>query len=253
MRKAFVGCSGFSYDHWKAVFYPDGLPKRKWLQYYTEKFSTVELNVTFYRLPKQATFEKWRRETPDDFLFAVKGSRYITHLKRLSEPIEPLKKLFDTVSPLAEKLSVVLWQLPPNFKKNTERLKEFLKALRIYEFRHAFEFRNDSWIADEVFDLLKEENCALCMADWPPFVDELPLTADFTYIRRHGHGTYGADYSRQELSHDAQRIRDYMKKGRDVYIYFNNDISGFAPKNALELMDILKTSPRPKRKEPVPA
>jgi uncharacterized protein YecE (DUF72 family) len=240
MPEVFVGTSGFSYDHWRAVFYPEGLAKSKWLDYYAGIFRTVEFNVTFYRLPKEQTFAKWMRETPQDFSAAVKGSRYITHIKKLNEPEEPLRRLFDRIKPMQKKIPVVLWQFPPAFKAETERLSHFIKALKKYKYRHAFEFRNETWMNDEIKNMLEKAGHALCMADWPEFLDDLPLTADFTYIRRHGHGTYGADYSPQDLERDAERIRAYKKKGKDVYIYFNNDIGGFAPKNARELMVLLK-------------
>ena len=241
MPEVLIGCSGFSYDHWAhGVFYPEGLARSKWLGHYTKIFRTVELNVTFYRLPLEQTFAKWMRQTPDDFIAAVKGSRFITHIKKLKDPEEPLKRLFERVKPMREKIPVVLWQLPPTFRADAERLRQFVRALKAYKYRHAFEFRNESWMNEEVTDILKKAGHALCMADWPPFLDDLPLTADFVYIRRHGHGTYGADYSPEDLKRDAERIRAYKRKGKDVYIYFNNDIQGFAPKNARELMGLLK-------------
>jgi len=240
MPEVLVGCSGFSYDHWKGVFYPEGLARGKWLDYYAGIFRTVEFNVTFYRLPKEQTFAKWMRETPEDFMVAVKGSRFITHIKKLKDPEEPLKTLFARVKPMEKKISVVLWQLPPTFKADAERLRHFVRALKKYKYRHTFEFRNESWMNDETTSLLKDAGHALCMADWPPFLNELPPTADFVYIRRHGHGTYGADYSPDDLKKDAEKISAYKRKGMDVYIYFNNDIGGFAPKNARELMGLLK-------------
>ncbi|MGD8351743.1 MAG: DUF72 domain-containing protein, partial [Nitrospirota bacterium] len=177
MPDVLVGTSGFSYRHWRGTFYPEGLAQKNWLGYYCERFPTVELNVTFYRLPKEEAFRKWRSETPERFLFALKGSRFITHIKRLKDPADPLKTFMDRIRPLGPKIGVLLWQLPPNFKRDTERLKGFLKALRRYRRRSVVEFRNESWLEGEVFDLLKDEGVGLCMADWPPFVDELPITA----------------------------------------------------------------------------
>jgi uncharacterized protein YecE (DUF72 family) len=241
MPDVLIGTSGFSYKHWRGTFYPEGLAQKNWLGYYCERFSTVELNVTFYRLPKEGAFRKWRTETPEYFLFALKGSRFITHIKRLRDPSEPLKTFMDTIRPLGPKIGALLWQLPPSFKRDTERLKGFLKALRRYRRRSAVEFRNESWLEDEVFDLLRDEGVGLCMADWPPFVDELPITADFTYIRRHGRGgSYDTSYSSDELKNDARRIRKYRRNKKDTYIYFNNDAEGYAPQNALELKRILK-------------
>jgi uncharacterized protein YecE (DUF72 family) len=238
--KVHVGCSGFSYDHWKGVFYPEGLSGRKWLEYYARKFETLELNVTFYRLPAESAFEKWKAETPEGFLISVKGSRYITHVKRLTEPAEPLKKFFDRVRELGEKLAVVLWQLPPGFKSDYGRLRDFLKAARRFRARNVFEFRHESWINQQTLDLLREEGCAVCMADWPPFINDLPLTAGFAYIRRHGHGSYGQSYTRAELEEDARRIGHYSAAAAEVFIYFNNDAQGYAPRNALELLEILR-------------
>ena len=246
-----IGCSGFSYKHWRGVFYPEGLPSSKWLTYYTEKFRAVELNVTFYRLPRESTFEKWYRETPSGFRISVKGSRYITHIKRLKDPKDPLKKFFGIIKPLKEKMAVVLWQLPPSFKADPARLDNFLKALKPYRAKNAFEFRQESWVkSGEVKEMLAANGACLCMADWPPFISHLPQNADFVYIRRHGHGTYGADYSLLELKEDAIKIQGYARKGKEVFIYFNNDIEGFAPKNALELMGMMgASSPYPALKE----
>lgn len=241
MPDVLIGTSGFSYNHWRGTFYPEGLAQKKWFKFYCENFPTVELNVTFYRLPREETFKKWHSETPEDFRFALKGSRFITHIKRLDDPADPLRTFMQRVRPLRSKLAVLLWQLPPNFERDTERLKGFLKALKKYRRRNVFEFRNETWIDGEVISLLEEENACMCMADWPPFVDNLPATANFIYIRRHGHGgSYSTCYSNKELRNDAQRVKKYLRQNRDVFIYFNNDAWGYAPRNALELREILK-------------
>ncbi|MDA8085785.1 MAG: DUF72 domain-containing protein [Nitrospiraceae bacterium] len=243
-----IGCSGFSYDHWKGVFYPEGLPRSKWLGYYCEKFRTVELNVTFYRLPRESTFRKWHDETPGNFLASVKGSRFITHVKKLKDPSLPLKRFFERIEPLRDKIGAVLWQLPPAFKADAGRLVDFLRELKPYKAKNAFEFRNESWVRDEtVLEALAESGCALCMADWPEFLRELPLTAGFVYIRRHGHGTYGGSYTSEELREDARRINNYIDGGREVFIYFNNDAQGYAPKNALELGQIMSGKKKKKK------
>ncbi len=235
-----IGCSGFSYDHWKGVFYPEGLPKNRWLVYYCGKFRTVELNVTFYRLPRESTFRKWYEETPQSFITSVKGSRFITHVKKLKDPALPLQRFFERIGPLRDKIGVVLWQLPPSFKADPGRLRDFLGELKRYKARNAFEFRNESWVRDgAVVDALSENGCALCMADWPEFLHDLPLTTGFVYIRRHGHGTYGGSYTGRELREDAARIKRYRDGGREVFIYFNNDAQGYAPKNALELAQMV--------------
>ncbi|MEN8264622.1 MAG: DUF72 domain-containing protein [Nitrospirota bacterium] len=235
-----IGCSGFSYSSWKGTFYPEKLARRKWLQHYCSVFSTVELNVTFYRLPAPATFDKWYQETPRDFTFSLKGSRFITHVKRLSVKEESLDLFFNGALRLKEKLKVVLWQFPPTFKINTERLINFLRLLGDYPVRNTLEFRHESWITSDVIDICKEHNTGLCMADWPVFIDEIPVTSDFVYIRRHGEGgSYDTCYSKAALRKDSKRIKDYLKDGKDVFIYFNNDACGYAPGNARELIDIL--------------
>jgi uncharacterized protein YecE (DUF72 family) len=241
MLKYRIGCSGFLYDSWRNTFYPETLAQKRWLPYYVQKFNTVELNVTFYRLLKKEAFERWYKETSPNFCFSLKGSRFITHIKKLKDVELPLLTFFNTTAPLLEKLEVVLWQLPPNFKVNLKNLEDFIEAIKLYPVRHVFEFRHKSWISRKVFRLLSEANIAVCMADWPEFIDELPVTADFVYIRRHGEfGSYATDYSTEQLKNDAKRIKNYLKLGKDVYIYFNNDTMGYAPKNALELKSILK-------------
>lgn len=251
MPECKIGCSGFMYDVWKGIFYPEGLPQKRWFSFYVEKFDTVELNVTFYRLLKKEAFEKWYRETPADFAFTLKGSRFITHIKKLKDVELPLATFFNITAPLMEKLKVVLWQLPPNLKVNLKVLESFIETIKSYPVRHAFEFRHNSWVNKKVLKLLSNSNIAVCMADWPPFINDLPLTADFVYIRRHGEGgSYSTYYTTAQLKKDAKRIKAYIKQGKDVYIYFNNDAFGYAPQNALELKSILKAAPhkKPQRK-----
>jgi uncharacterized protein YecE (DUF72 family) len=235
-----IGCSGFSYPHWKGIFYPEKLAQKKWFQHYCSVFSSVELNVTFYRIPAPATFEKWYQETPRNFAFSLKGSRFITHVKRLLVTDESLDLFFNGAVRLKEKLKVVLWQFPPTLKINTDRLANFLEMLRGYPSRNALEFRHESWITSDVIEICKEHNTSLCMADWPAFIDNLPVTADVVYIRRHGeNGNYDTCYSPAELKKDAKRIKRYVKSGKDVFIYFNNDACGYAPLNGKQLMDML--------------
>jgi uncharacterized protein YecE (DUF72 family) len=245
--KAFIATSGFIYPHWGGgVFYPEDLPQRRWLEYYCEYFDTVELNVAFYRLPSEEAFKSWYRRTPKGFAFALKGSRFITHIKRLRECQEPLKLYFSRARLLKEKLSVVLWQLPPRYRKDTERLESFITALKPYSrYRHAFEFREASWMSEEVQDLLRGADMALCEADWPGMPQDLPATASFAYLRRHGPeaewGLYAGCYGKTSLRKDARRIRDWLEQGKGVYVYFNNDAEGWAVRNALELKEILKS------------
>ena len=243
MAELNIGCSGFSYHHWRGQFYPEDLPQREWFSHYCSIFSTVELNVTFYRLPKAESFTRWYEESGPDFSFVLKGSRYITHLKRLLDIEEPLDRFFAPAQRLKEKLRVVLWQFPPDFKCAPDRLESFLALLENYGVRSTLEFRDQSWLCDEVVALCKARNASLCMADRPNFIDAPPLTADFVYLRRHGaEGNYIGEYSGAQLEHDAGRIKTYLSKKRDVFIYFNNDAGGAAPRNALELAAILKES-----------
>jgi uncharacterized protein YecE (DUF72 family) len=240
MPELYIGCSGFSYPHWRGSFYPKELSQRCWLGHYSSVFASVELNATFYRLPKASTFVTWRRGTPPGFAFALKGSRFVTHVKRLRGPEEPLARFFDAAGELEEKLRAVLWQFPPGFAADGERLAEFLGLLGRYPVRHVLEFRDESWLADEVVSLCRANNVALCMADWPDYLDEAPLTTDFVYIRRHGRGgDYATGYDHTALARDAGRIMGYLAEGRSVFIYFNNDALGHAPENARELKEML--------------
>ncbi len=243
MPKYRVGCSGFLYDSWKGSFYPDGLPHKRWLTFYMEKLNTVELNVTFYRLLKKEAFERWYKETPSDFTFCLKGSRFISHVKKLKDVELPLSTFFNATAPLLEKLDVILWQLPPNLKLNLKNLEDFIDNLKQYPVRHVFEFRNKSWLTKKVYNLLSDANIAVCLSDWPPFLDDLPMTANFVYIRRHGEGgSYATNYTTDQLKKDAKLIKEYMKMGKDVYYYFNNDAFAYAPKNALELRAMLEST-----------
>jgi len=241
MPELCIGCSGFSYRHWRGPFYPEDLDQKGWFPYYGSQLSTVELNVTFYRTPTAETFTRWYQESAADFSFALKGSRYITHLKKLLETETPLERFFAPALLLKEKLRVVLWQFPPQFGCSLERLERFLALLANYPVRSALECRNESWLRGEVVELCKARNVALCMADWPPFLDAPPLTSDFVYLRRHGaQGSYSGEYTRSQLERDAGRIRGYLAGNRDVFIYFNNDAGGAAPRNAMELVALMR-------------
>jgi uncharacterized protein YecE (DUF72 family) len=242
----FIGTSGYNYPHWSnGVFYPPGLPERKWLEHYTRFFNTVELNVSFYRLPRKSVFEAWRKRTPENFIFVVKGSRFITHVKKLKDCEEPLKLFFNNVEGLKEKLGAVLWQLPPNLHVDEEKLKTFCKTihqLRVSRFiRHSFEFRHPSWFCEEIYTILKKYGFSLCIAhsrDWP--YKEI-ATSDFVYFRFHGGEIlYASNYSEEELREWAGKAKYWMKKRKDIYAYFNNDAYGFAIKNALRFKELLE-------------
>jgi uncharacterized protein YecE (DUF72 family) len=229
-----IGCSGWNYEHWRnGVFYPPRLPPRHWLEFYAEHFDTVEVNATFYRLPRESAVANWVRETPADFLFAVKMSRYVTHIKRLRDLPPSLDLFYARIRPLADspKLGPVLWQLPGTFHRDDRRLAEALEQLP--SGRHCFEFRHESWFVDEVYELLRSHGVALVIGDSPryPF-QAYELTADWTFIRFH-HGTRGrhSNYSERELEEWTERIAGWAARA-DVYAYFNNDRSGYAPRNA---------------------
>lgn len=237
-----IGCSGWNYDSWRhGVFYPERCPARKWLEYYARHFDTVEVNATFYRLPTVKTVQTWVDQTPEDFVFAVKMSRYVTHVKRLRELAPSLELFYSRIEPLARspKLGPVLWQLPPTFRRDDVRLAEALALLPAG--RHGFEFRHRSWFVPEVMALLRKHDAALVIGDRPEIhsfqTDE--QTADWTFVRFHS-GTRGArgNYSDAELREWAERLRSW--RTREAFIYFNNDWEGFAPRNALRLRELLK-------------
>jgi uncharacterized protein YecE (DUF72 family) len=241
MAKLYLGCSGFSYNHWRGNFYPADLPTKNWFDHYRSVFNTVELNVTFYRTPSVENFRHWYQDSEENFSFAVKGSRYITHIKRLTDIETALARFFTPTHELQEKLQVVLWQFPPQFKVDLGRLERFLDQIAPYHGRHTLEFRNESWLTDEVVNICRSHNVSLCMADHPAFIDAPPITADFVYIRRHGmEGSYNGFYTREQLEKDVVRIRKYLSRGLDVYIYFNNDMGGAAPQNAKELAALMQ-------------
>jgi uncharacterized protein YecE (DUF72 family) len=221
MATVRIGCSGFHYPDWKGTFYPSHLPQNRWFHHYSSVFPAVELNVTFYRIPKQTTFDAWLKDTPENFAFSLKGSRFITHVKRLN-------------------VQRGLWQLPPDFQIDVKRLNAFISLLKKYPVKHTFEFRHKSWLTAEVLDICDKHNICLCMADWPIFISSLRITSDFVYLRRHGTGgRYDTDYSKTYLKKDATMIKRYLNKGLDVFVFFNNDAHGYAPKNAQELTRLI--------------
>jgi uncharacterized protein YecE (DUF72 family) len=240
-----IGCSGWNYEHWRnGVFYPPKLPPRRWLDFYAKHFDTVEVNSTFYRLPRENAVANWVRESPEKFLFAVKMSRYVTHIKRLRDLPLSLELFYSRIRPLVgtPKLGPVLWQLPGTFRRDDERLAEALDALP--PGRHCFEFRHESWFVDEVYELLRRAGVALVIGDTPqrPFQAH-ELTADWTFIRFH-HGTRGrhSNYSEREIEEWAELIEGWAARG-DAYVYFNNDRNGYAVRNAGLLQKLLGVKP----------
>ena len=237
-----IGCSGWNYDSWRhGVFYPERCPARLWLDYYARHFDTVEVNATFYRLPTEKAVRGWVEQTPDDFVLTIKMSRYVTHVKRLRDLPPSLELFYGRLAPLLDspKLGPMLWQLPPTFRRDDERLADALALLP--PGRHAFEFRHESWFAPEVLELLRAHGVALVIGDRPEVhaFQTHDLTADWTFVRFHS-GTRGrrGNYSDAELRKWAERLRSWPV--REAFVYFNNDWEGFAPRNALRLKELLR-------------
>jgi len=297
MPKVFIGTSGFSYSHWQRLFYPKDLRQKDWLRYYAKHFDTVEINATFYGQMKPQTFKKWRATVGDDFVFSIKASRFITHIKKLKDCREAMEKLMEGVRglrsgtrtphfrgdarpklssqtnddsslalrktaqtsvdkkkagdsdfsehseigiarPLAGK-DVVLFQFPPRWQVNSERLKDFVKLLP-KDFRFAFEFRDKSWLNSKIYKILGGANCALVIQGSPHWPTSEEIVADFTYLRFHGSKSlYSSDYSERKLKIWAKKIKNWFKDGLDVYCYFNNDAMGYAVENARTLKELL--------------
>ncbi len=242
-RPVHVGLSGWSYPHWRnGVFYPPRLPPPRWLGFYAERFDTVEVNATFYRLPRREAVARWAEQTPPGFCFSVKVSRYLTHVKRLRELEPGLGRLLERLEPLrcAQKLGPLLWQLPPAFPSDRERLAAALASLP-RGLRHAVEFRHPSWFGEETYALLREQGVALAIGDGPQVrsFQTHELTADWTYVRFHA-GSRGrrGDYADCELREWAERLRTWSRS-HEVFAYFNNDWEGFAPRNAARLRELL--------------
>lgn len=235
-KSARVGCSGWVYRDWRGVLYGEKLPQRRWLERYSEVFSTVEVNNTFYRLPSKETVATWAETVPDRFRFTVKASRYLTHIKRLTDLAQGIERLYERIEPLvdAKKLGPILWQLPGNFRRDDERLAAALE--RLPKGRHAFEFRDPSWFDDDVYAVLRRHGVALVIGDHPdrPFQAH-ELTAGWTLIRFHyGRRGRGGNYSDRELEKWRRRIAQWRRRA-EVYAYFNNDWNAYAVKNARRL------------------
>jgi uncharacterized protein YecE (DUF72 family) len=236
-----IGTSGWHYDHWRHRFYPEKLAKTKWLEFYATNFTTVELNNSFYKLPSETAFTTWHDSSPANFTFAVKVSRFITHIKRLRDAEEAVERFIGRAQILGEKLGPFLYQLPPNMHRDYERLETFVSILP-QEMKHVFEFRHQSWLEEPIFKILHKYNIGLCVFVMPPLSCPLVATADFAYIRFHGStGLYWSCYSDDELADWAKRLADLAANLREVYVYFNNDAEAFAVRNAMTLRGYLKT------------
>ncbi len=240
IAKLRIGTSGWHYKHWRGSVYPAELPPAEMLAWYAQHFSTVEINNTFYRLPTEDALLRWRQIAPSGFTFSVKASRFITHLKRLREPHDPIELFFSRVELLGDRLGPILFQLPPSWPLNFERLEQFLPALPA-KHRYAFEFRDQSWYTPETYSLLGRHNVAMCLHDWRGMPWPGELTADFAYIRLHGpSGTYQGNYTPGLLRSWANRIQQWQNQLADIFVYFNNDQGGYAIKNAKSLEQLLR-------------
>ena len=238
--EAFIGTSGWEYDDWRGKFYPDGLARAKWLEYYARTFSSVEVNSTFYRLPPASDVKVWYDNSPHDFVISLKASRYITHMKKLHEVSEPVNKFLNVAKELEEKMGIILFQLPQNFARDDKRLKTLLKILD-KGYRYSIEFRHKSWFDNGVYDILRAHETALCIYDLPGFSSPMVSTTDFTYVRFHGSTSlYSSSYSKQELKEWADHIRT-LAGVRRVYIYFNNDAEGYSVENAKVMHGLFET------------
>jgi uncharacterized protein YecE (DUF72 family) len=241
VKKVYVGTSGYNYKEWRGKFYPEDLPQREWLSFYAQHFSTVEIDATFYRSFPRHIYTKWAGLTTNNFIFSIKGSRYITHRSRLNIDRESVDMFFDSTAGLGDKFGPALWQFPPLFKnteENKNRLKNFLDMLP-NESKNAFEFRDESWFVDEIYELLNAYNAGFVINDSGKIPSREVVTGSFVYIRFHGPGAlYASEYSREQLGKWSKKIKKYQKN-YDVFAYFNNDVKAYAPKNAQELRELL--------------
>ena len=239
MSQPWVGTSGYVYAHWRrGVFYPEGLRQREELPYYAQRFRTVELNNPFYRLPGPESFDRWREAVPDDFLYAVKASRYITHIRRLREASESIALFMERAERLGPKLGPVLFQLPPTFTADVAALRRFLGQLPRGG-RWVVEFRHPSWHTPQVYEALADHAVALCIPVGGRVRPDLVTTAPFVYIRMHAGEGPGGGFTAGQLTHWAARVRALGKAGKERFVYFNNDAGGHAPRDARTLLDLL--------------
>jgi uncharacterized protein YecE (DUF72 family) len=234
-----VGTSGWSYDHWRGPFYPTTLSKNSWLRYYATYLPSVEINHSFYQLPDKAILREWRDIVPTDFIFTVKGSRYITHIKKLKDSQKSVSAFLERISVLEEHLGPILFQLPPRWRFNAQRLTLFL-AMLSREFSYAFEFRDQSWLNEQTYALLAQYNAAFCIYELNGFLSPKEVTADFIYVRLHGpNDAYQGSYDSRALSRLAAAFSTWSGQGRNTYCYFDNDQAGYAARNALSLHAML--------------
>lgn len=239
LGNVYIGTSGWHYNHWKGLFYPKGLRDADQLSFYAESLNTVEVNNSFYRLPKEGTFQKWKEITPEGFLFSVKANRHITHSKKLRAVAEYTAEFIQRASHLDEKLGPILFQLPPYWKVDTGVLADFVNTLPS-GYRYVFEFRNPSWYTDTVYGILNQHGCAFCIYELAGHLSPMEVTGNFVYVRLHGPGgRYQGSYPDTTLSDWAKRCQDWQKAGKDVFFYFDNDEHAYAPYNAKRLKELV--------------
>lgn len=237
-----IGTSGWHYDHWVGPFYPKHMRSSEFLAFYSQHFHTVEINNTFYHLPTRETLAEWRQKTPKHFLFACKASRFMTHMKKLKDPEQSSQKFFNAIQLLGNKLGPILFQLPPRWKVNLERLDQFLNVLP-KKHRFVFEFRDDSWFEHGTYTVLAKHNAALCLYNFAGRWSPLEITTDFVYIRLHGpKGPYQGQYGEKVLQALSQKFLNWSHQGKNVYCYFDNDENGFAARDGAKLMHLVENT-----------
>ena len=232
--KVFIGCSGWNYKDWRGKFYPEKLAQKNWLEFYAKEFNTVEVNNTFYRFPRDSSLLSWKDTAPEGFRFTLKGSRYVTHMKKLKEVSESVDNFHNAAALLEEKLSCILWQLPPNLHRNDEKLKVFCETLNPAD-KNVIEFRHLSWFDSEVYSLLSKYGVSFCSISSPEFPDDMITTSEIGYVRFHGEGKnwYDYYYAQEQLEKWHHKILNSGVK--EVYVNFNNDIGANAVENAKQL------------------
>ncbi|MFW6148246.1 MAG: DUF72 domain-containing protein [Atribacterota bacterium] len=239
-KNCHIGTSGWHYQHWIGPFYPEDLEKNKMLAYYIRYFSTAEINNSFYRLPSEKVFQNWAKTVPEEFIFSIKASRYITHMKKLKNATEAVNNFMEGIKPIRNHQGPILFQLPPHWRCNPQRLSSFLESLPAGN-KYVFEFRDHSWWNEGVYDLLKDHRAAFCIFQLAGELSPVLSTSDFIYIRLHGpDDAYQGSYSEVVLKEWAEKIEQWVCQGKIVYCYFDNDQSGFAVKNSLRLKQILE-------------
>ena len=240
---ARIGCSGWQYRHWRGTFYPPDLPQARWFAYYGARFNTVEVNNTFYRLPDASTFKAWKSKAPAGFLYSIKASRFLTHMKKMKDASEPVDRLFGRARVLGAALGPILYQLPTGWKVDIDRLRAFLRTIPARR-RHTIEFRDPSWYTADVFSLLSRHRVTCCVHDMAGSATGQILVGPFVYLRLHGPAKYSGRYPERTLADWASWLAGQIRSGRDVFVYFNNDARGDAPHDAVRLREFVNVELR---------